>query len=57
MGWLSLVLGVTMALSLEGLVPIVWAVAVGLTSATVRAFRTTEPRNASIDAGADLDPE
>ena len=50
MGWLSRVLGVTLALSLGGLVPIVWAIAVGLTSSTVRDFRTTEQQTASIDA-------
>jgi MFS family permease len=42
MGWLSRALGVSLALSLGGLVPIVWAILVGLTSGTVRDFRTND---------------
>ena len=42
MGWLSRALGVSLALSLGGLVPIAWAILVGLTSGTVRDFRTTD---------------
>lgn len=46
MGWLSTVLGVTLALSLGGLVPIAWALLVGFTSSTVKNFRTSERQTA-----------
>lgn len=42
MGWLSSHLGVSMALSLGGLGPILYAAVIGLTSTTVREFRTSE---------------
>ena len=40
-GWLSSLLGVTAALTIGGLVPILFATAVGLTARTVRDYRTT----------------
>lgn len=46
MGWLSGLLGVTLALSLGGLAPILWATFIGLHSATVRDFRTSERQTA-----------
>lgn len=40
MGWLSGLLGVSAALSLGGLVPIFYALSIGIWSSTVRGFRT-----------------
>lgn len=44
MGWLSGVIGVSGALTLGGLVPIIYAAAVGIWSGTVRNFRTEDER-------------
>ncbi len=44
MGRLSGLLGVTTALTLGGLRPILYAAVIGLRSRTVREFRTREPQ-------------
>jgi hypothetical protein len=45
MGWLSGALGVTLALSLGGLGPIIWAIFIALNSRTVLDFRTKDSAN------------
>jgi MFS family permease len=44
MGWLSGLLGVSAALTLGGMVPILYAAAVGVWATTVRNFRTEDER-------------